>query len=135
MSKLVAEGTDTGNNRALAVAQFVRASIMVYALSVKYEALAKGLMQIPRVRPYGCRRTTVCLAIASVEDIDVVYNAVIVIVVKREIHLVVKQGTCVCHHFSGMKVVAALVVAAVIAHRLGQCNRSINIKLWCKLTV
>ena len=47
VSKLVAEGADTGNNRAGSVAQLVRAGIMVDALTVEDKLLAEGLVQVP----------------------------------------------------------------------------------------
>ena len=67
--------------------------------------------------PYRCSRTAIGLAVASVVDVYIVHNAVVVVVVYREVDLVVKQCAGVGNHLGRVKVVAALVVASVIAHR------------------
>ena len=87
-----------------AAIQLGTAGIGVDVHSVDVE-VGVGLAQLPLVGPYGVLSSTICLALAGIDDLDLVNTSVAVPVVVAEIHLVVNKLAGLHHHLLWIHVI------------------------------
>ena len=93
--------------------------------------------QVVRVGPYRIGAThTVGLSEACEVYEHVVNTAIAVIVIVGEVDIsgLIKDCTSLGHHFMRTLVIALAVVASVVRHFLGECDRAVNIELRSVLT-
>ena len=134
MAELVHEGADAVH--LVLEVYLVGAGIVVEAHAVVHIRNVCGLAEVPRVGPHGLCGGAVAevLAVAGVEDEDIVYPAVAVHVVLREVHLVVEYVAGVDEHLVGAEVVAVAAVLAVIGHGMRQAHRAVDVERRLELT-
>ena len=122
MGELVAGGTDSGKPRT--EFEFVATGIGVDGDVVEGErATVVGRRERPFVRPDGARESARSLTVAGVDDVNLIYLAVLIPVVETEVDRILNGPTGLGGHLSRASIViAVLALGPVIGHVVGQAH-------------
>ena len=136
VTELVAGGADAADVCARSAVQLRRASVGVDAHAAQTQTVASRL-QVPLVRPNGVSRSARSLAVAGIDNVNLVGSAVAVPVILRHIEflLSVSQLASLLNHARRIDIVAVSVVGTVRIHVLRNRHRSHNVKLKVELAV
>ena len=127
MAVFVAECSYSGECLVVASAvvssgKFRAAGISVHHFPIKRHCLSGAFKYIPGVRPYTVFTGSLRFVCTCKEYEDIVYLAILVIVIYCEINVIVHCLTGFYDHLSGILVLAVCHITAIISHLPGKCH-------------
>ena len=129
VAELVADGADAVERGAAVAMQLVAAGISVDLDAVELQRRSRGVGQRPLMGPDGVDAAALSFAIAGVDDVAEVDDAVAIGVVVLEVDVLVALLQHLGDEVAGMFVIALAVVAAVVLHLLRGRVGAIDVEL------
>ena len=136
MRKLVDEKSKTSNSRFAIESIFVAYKLVVYTCAINLLAVVFCLASyVCSLWPYGIVGSTHALTVASIDDVNKVYVAIIVAVIEREVDRIFHKLASINNHLGCSLVVARRACSTIVCHILRQSDRTNDVELRSELSV